>query len=69
MAFPMGLAGLWDEKIKPWWKERRKALREAAVQPRASTPMPPAPASLSSSAPSAPSPEPQLPEGVGSQRA
>ena len=66
MAFPMGLAGLWDEKIKPWWKDRRKALREAAVQPPASTPMPPVPASLSSSSPS---PEPQLPEGVGSQHA
>ena len=23
MAFPMGLAGLWDEKIKPWWKRSR----------------------------------------------
>ena len=23
MAFPMGLAGLWDEKIKPWWQRRR----------------------------------------------
>ena len=66
MAFPMGLAGLWDEKIRPWWKDRRKALREAAVQPPVSTPMPPAPASLSSSSSS---PDPQLPEGVGSQRA
>jgi len=66
MAFPMGLAGLWDEKIKPWWKDRRKALREAAVQPPASTPMPPAPAPLSSSSSS---PDPQLPEGVGSQHA
>ncbi|MDQ0590626.1 urea transport system permease protein [Variovorax paradoxus] len=66
MAFPMGLAGLWDEKIRPWWKERRKALREAAVKPLASTATPPpAPASPSAS----PSPEPQLPEGVGSQRA
>jgi len=65
MAFPMGLAGLWDEKIRPWWKERRKALREAAVQPPVSTPMPPAPASLSSPS----SPAPQLPEGVGSQSA
>jgi urea transport system permease protein len=63
MAFPMGLAGLWDEKIRPWWKERRKALREAAVQPPASTPLPPAaPASAAA-------PEPQLPDGVGSQRA
>ena len=66
MAFPMGLAGLWDEKIKPWWKDRRKALHEAAVQPPASTPMPPAPAPLSSSSSS---PDPQLPEGVGSQHA
>ncbi|KLN58472.1 leucine/isoleucine/valine transporter permease subunit [Variovorax paradoxus] len=65
MAFPMGLAGLWDEKIRPWWKERRKALREAAVQPPASTATPPVPASPSA----LPSPEPQLPEGVGSQRA
>lgn len=23
MAFPMGLAGLWDERIKPWWQRRR----------------------------------------------
>ncbi|AGU50317.1 urea ABC transporter, permease protein UrtC [Variovorax paradoxus B4] len=65
MAFPMGLAGLWDEKIRPWWKERRKALREAAVQPPASTATPPVPGSPSA----LPSPEPQLPEGVGSQRA
>lgn len=67
MAFPMGLAGLWDEKIRPWWKDRRKALREAAVQPPAPMMMtpPPAPVSL------APTPLPNmpLPEGVGSQRA
>lgn len=61
MAFPMGLAGLWDEKIKPWWKGRRQALREAAVQPPPAMPMTPA-------TPAA-SPEPHLPEGVGSQRA
>ncbi|WP_307704189.1 urea ABC transporter permease subunit UrtC [Variovorax paradoxus] len=65
MAFPMGLAGLWDEKIRPWWKGRRQALREAAVKPPTSTATAPAPASLSPS----PSPEPQLPDGVGSQRA
>ncbi|MDQ0011945.1 urea transport system permease protein [Variovorax boronicumulans] len=62
MAFPMGLAGLWDEKIKPWWKGRRQALREAAVQPPPAMPMTPP-------TPSTASPEPQLPEGVGSQRA
>lgn len=62
MAFPMGLAGLWEEKIRPWWKGRRQALREAAVQPPPAMPMTPP-------APSTTSPEPQLPEGVGSQRA
>ena len=59
MAFPMGLAGLWEEKIRPWWKSRRQALREAAVKPPAvSAPVAPAPES-----------EPTLPDGVGSQRA
>ncbi len=23
MAFPMGLAGVWESRIKPWWKARR----------------------------------------------
>ncbi|WP_309952522.1 MULTISPECIES: urea ABC transporter permease subunit UrtC [Variovorax] len=60
MAFPMGLAGLWDDKIRPWWKSRRQALREAAVKPPAAT----VPAQ-----PPAPQTEPALPDGVGSQRA
>jgi urea transport system permease protein len=63
MAFPMGLAGVWEEKIRPWWKSRRQALRDAAVKP---------PVSAVASAPVAPvaaQPEPTLPEGVGSQRA
>ncbi len=29
MAFPMGLAGVWDSKILPWWKARRAARKEA----------------------------------------
>lgn len=32
MAFPMGLAGVWEERFKPWWKERRQALRDAAAK-------------------------------------
>jgi urea transport system permease protein len=32
MAFPMGLAGVWEERLVPWWKERRQALRDAAVK-------------------------------------
>jgi urea transport system permease protein len=62
MAFPMGLAGVWEEKIRPWWKSRRQALRDAAVKP------PPA-AAPAPVAPTASQPEPALPEGVGSQRA
>ncbi len=26
MAFPMGLAGVWTDKIVPWWKSRRTAV-------------------------------------------
>lgn len=60
MAFPMGLAGVWEEKIRPWWKSRRQALRDAAVKP---------PAAAVIATPSETTPEPTLPEGVGSQRA
>ncbi|MFH0131082.1 urea ABC transporter permease subunit UrtC [Variovorax sp. VaC1] len=63
MAFPMGLAGVWEEKIRPWWKARRQALREASVQPPVQAATPPA------AVPASPSPEPHLPEGIGSQRA
>lgn len=31
MAFPMGLAGLWESHIVPWWKGRREALRLASA--------------------------------------
>ena len=31
MAFPMGLAGLWESNIVPWWKGRREALRQASA--------------------------------------
>ena len=60
MAFPMGLAGVWEEKIRPWWKSRRQALRDAAVKP---------PAPTVSATPAAQPVEPALPEGIGSQRA
>jgi len=60
MAFPMGLAGLWEENIRPWWKSRRQALRDAAVKrPAAAAPV----------VPTATPSEPTLPDGVGSQRA
>lgn len=31
MAFPMGLAGLWESHIVPWWTGRREALRQVAI--------------------------------------
>src|SRR5262245_19929640 len=30
MAFPMGLAGLWEDKIKPWWRQRKFSRKEEA---------------------------------------
>jgi urea transport system permease protein len=44
MAFPMGLAGVWESKIVPWWKGRQSALREAsAARPQPPSPPPHAP--------------------------
>ena len=46
MAFPNGLAGLWEEKIKPWWRAKqteRKDIRERVAQAQASYPEPPPP--------------------------
>ena len=46
MAFPMGLAGVWESKVVPWWKSRRAALRAAAEadlkQPAMAEPLAPA---------------------------
>ena len=64
MAFPMGLAGVWEEHIVPWWKGRRQALKEAAVQAPASTPA----NAAQVAAPVAADPLPAtLPDGVSSQ--
>ena len=48
MAFPNGLAGLWEEKIKPWWRSKqieRRAIREGVALAQASYPEPPPPKS------------------------
>ncbi|MDM0015461.1 urea ABC transporter permease subunit UrtC [Variovorax sp. J22P168] len=66
MAFPMGLAGVWEDKVRPWWLRRqadRKANAERLAAAHAAYPEAP------------PLPEPAaaydapLPDGVGSQRA
>ena len=64
MAFPMGLAGLWESHVAPWWKSRRQALRDASARPRTSS---------SSVPPRAADPAPatalgDLPDGVRGQR-
>jgi urea transport system permease protein len=65
MAFPMGLAGLWESHIAPWWKNRRQALRDASAR----TPAPPAtpqPPRIVDPAPG--TGRDDLPDGVSSQR-
>ena len=65
MAFPMGLAGLWESHVVPWWKGRREALRQASEQGR-----PPAarlPVDASTAAAASPAPAATLPDGVSRQ--
>ena len=61
MAFPMGLAGLWESHVLPWWAKRRAAGGPAA--PKAQPPMP-ATASAASTADN-----PALPAGIRGQQA
>ncbi|MDR7152097.1 urea transport system permease protein [Hydrogenophaga palleronii] len=63
MAFPMGLAGLWEERIVPWWKGRQAALREAA----AARPQPPSPPPHAPMAKQTTSTPVTLPEGASGQ--
>jgi urea transport system permease protein len=67
MAFPNGLAGLFESHIKPWWIRRqadRKALKEGLIAAHAAYPDPPPRPATKASAP-----KPTLPGGVSSQRA
>ncbi len=44
MAFPLGLAGLWESHIVPWWKRRQAAAKTAsAAAPPVAPPAPSAP--------------------------
>lgn len=69
MAFPMGLAGLWEEKVKPWWRRRQVERREqasklAAAHAAYDNPRPAAPHGVASDGV-----DPSLPSGVSGQRA
>jgi urea transport system permease protein len=42
MAFPDGLAGLWEQKVKPWWQRKqaeRRAIRAAVAADAAAEPV------------------------------
>ena len=46
MAFPDGLAGLWTQKVQPWWQRRqaaRRAVHAGVAAAQASWPLPPPP--------------------------
>ena len=61
MAFPMGLAGVWEDKIVPWWKSRRAALRDY----EASRPQPPM--AIQKPVTRSPTATTDLPEGTSGQ--
>lgn len=62
MAFPMGLAGLWESRIVPWWNSRRKGTAPAATPGTA-------PVAQAAPAPAATKPKSALSEGMGRQGA
>ena len=56
MAFPMGLAGLWESHVVPWWNKRR-----GVKTPTAATPAPTMPAVHAT--------DTTLPKGISGQQA
>jgi urea transport system permease protein len=67
MAFPEGLAGVWAQKVVPWWKRNqalRQAVRAAVARDQATPPEEPV-----TVMPDAARPAPTLPAGVSSQHA
>lgn len=67
MAFPMGLAGLWEDKVVPWWNQRRGAKPATTAAAAAPAPAPvPAASPVTTAVSSSKSP---LPPGVSGQQA
>lgn len=63
MAFPMGLAGLWESHVTPWWQRLRARRAAPAVTAVPATPTRPARAEV----PAVPEPA-SLPPGISGQR-
>jgi urea transport system permease protein len=53
MAFPLGLAGVWEDKLKPWWRGRRAAHKAYDAQLLAQRRTAPAPQEAAPDAPGA----------------
>lgn len=60
MAFPMGLAGLWESRIVPWWNSHRKGAQKVTA---------PATAAVHAPLPAAAKPSSTRSEGMGRQGA
>lgn len=63
MAFPMGLAGLWESHVVPWWNRRKTAGAKPSAEPA------PAPVATPKAAAPAASDTLPLPPGVSGQHA
>lgn len=62
MAFPMGLAGLWESHVLPWWKRRQAAKASMASAPAA-------PAAKETTRPAPLRAEPPVPPSIQGQQA
>ena len=68
MAFPLGLAGLWESHVLPWWNRRRNATPPHAQQAvSAGVPATPVATAITTVAPTAPAHATTRPDGVSRQ--
>ena len=70
MAFPMGLAGVWESHVRPWWKGRMQAMRKRqAVSASRTGEAGPRAVPRGASVAAQPSASPAVSDGVSGQRA
>ena len=70
MAFPMGLAGVWESHVRPWWKGRMEAMRKRqAISASRTGEAGPRVVPRGASVAAQPSASPAVSDGVSGQRA
>ena len=70
MAFPMGLAGVWESHVRPWWKGRMEAMRKRqAISASRTGEAGPRAVPRGASVAAQPSASPAVSDGVSGQRA